>query len=78
MTRCHDLRAAVLVVQRAREAAHAANARAAREGGDRASCEADLLSLRFALHRAAQNARAAGCDIDDLVEPGVGLGDFRP
>lgn len=77
MTRCDELRAAVIAAQRAREAALAANVRAARAGGDGASCEADLLSLRYALHRAASVALAARCEIADLVEPGVGVGSFR-
>jgi hypothetical protein len=50
-----------------------ANAKAEDAGLVRPHTDADLDALRLAVDLATLEARQAGCDVDDLVGPNVGV-----
>lgn len=70
---CDDLRTTLVAAKRQRNEALAANARADNRARARPHSDADIQALRLAVDLAALEARQAGCDIDDLVGPAVGV-----
>lgn len=70
---CDTLRQRLMDAKRARNQARVDNATAENEGrADLPFSDDDLSALMLAVDVAALEARNAGCDIDDLVEPPVG------
>ena len=72
MNDCENLRQRIVEVKLARNQALAANAEAEDAGRPPAHDESALAEMRTAVENAARAARDAGCDISDLVGPGVG------
>lgn len=69
---CVQLRQALVEVKAARNLAMVDMAKAFDEGRQPAYTDADVEELRLRVDQAARAARRAGCDISDLVGPGVG------
>lgn len=72
LTDCDDLRRRIVDAKRARNQAGTANAEARDAGQEPPYSEGDMMEFRAAVHMAAFRARAAGCNVDDLVGPNVG------
>lgn len=70
---CDELRNNLMNTKAARNRALTENANAENEGRSQPHSDLDLSHLRSSVELAAGAARAAGCDIDDLVGPNVGL-----
>lgn len=69
---CDELRREVIEAKGARNAAQVANAEAEDAGRPAVYSDWDFMELRAAVDQAAMRARAAGCNVDDLVAPNVG------
>ena len=72
MTTCETLRQALMYVNRVREEAQVANAKAEDAGRAPVYSDFEMMEFRAAVHIAALKAREAGCNVDDLVGPNVG------
>lgn len=71
-TNCKELRRRVVAAKQASKEALTANAEAKDDGREPPFSEGALMQLRGDVRLAAQQAREAGCNIDDLVNRHVG------
>lgn len=71
-----DLVEELILVASARNLAMKDNARAANDRKPFPYTAVEIRELRLQVHKAAARARAAGCDLNNIVGCDVGVGDF--
>jgi 2,4-dienoyl-CoA reductase-like NADH-dependent reductase (Old Yellow Enzyme family) len=74
---CERLRSELILHKQARNASITDAARAVDDDKRPMYTDDDIREHRLRVHEAAARARAAGCDISDIVGPTVGVGEFE-